>query len=90
VVTHHAPLIRTRPSSPVMRALAGAFVSDVTYLMGGDRVALWVFGHTHRVADLERDGTRVVSNPRGYPHQPVAGFDPACVMEVDNQVSRER
>jgi predicted phosphodiesterase len=82
VVTHHAPLIRTRPSSPVLRALAGAFVSDVTELMGGDRVALWIFGHTHRVADLELRGTRVVSNPRGYPHQPVAGFDPARVIEV--------
>ena len=82
VVTHHAPLIRSRPSSPVLRVLAGAFVSDVTALMGGDRVALWIFGHTHRVADLELHGTRVVSNPRGYPHQPVAGFDPALVVEL--------
>jgi predicted phosphodiesterase len=82
VVTHHAPLIRSRPSSPVLRALAGAFASDVTELMGGDRVALWIFGHTHRVADLELRGTRVVSNPRGYPHQPVVGFDPALVVEL--------
>lgn len=83
VVTHHAPLIRTKPSSPVLRALAGAFASDVTDLMNGDRVALWIFGHTHRVADLELHGTRVISNPRGYPHQPVTGFDPACVIEVN-------
>ena len=82
VVTHHAPLIRSRPSSPVLRSLAGAFASDVTSLMGGDRVALWIFGHTHRVADLELNGTHVVSNPRGYPHQPVAGFDPARVIEL--------
>jgi predicted phosphodiesterase len=83
VVTHHAPLIRSRPSSPVLRALAGAFVSDVTELMGGDRVALWIFGHTHRAADLDLRGTRVVSNPRGYPHQPVAEFDPDFVIEID-------
>jgi predicted phosphodiesterase len=83
VVTHHAPLIRTRPSSPVLRALAGAFASDVTDLMHGDRVGLWIFGHTHRAADLELHGTRVVSNPKGYPHQPVAGFDPGCVIEVN-------
>lgn len=82
VVTHHAPLIRSRPSSPVLRALAGAFASDVTELMGGDRVALWIFGHTHRVADLELRGTRVVSNPRGYPHQPVAEFDPEFMIEL--------
>jgi predicted phosphodiesterase len=82
VVTHHAPLIRTRPSSPLWRALAGAFVSDLTGLMGADRVALWIFGHTHRWADVEVRGTRVLSNPRGYPHEPVADFDPALVVEL--------
>ncbi len=82
VITHHAPLIRTRPSSPLWRALAGAFVSDLTGLMRGDRVALWIFGHTHRWADVEVRGTRVVSNPRGYPHEPVGEFDPELVVEV--------
>jgi predicted phosphodiesterase len=84
VVTHHAPLIRTRPSSPVWRALAGAFASDLTELMGSKRVALWIFGHTHRAADLNVRGTRVVSNPRGYPHEPVAGFDPGYVVEFES------
>jgi predicted phosphodiesterase len=82
VVTHHAPLIRTRPDLALLRALAGAFASDVTGLMGSDRVALWIYGHTHRVADLEVRGTRVLSNPRGYPQEPAAGFDPSCVIEV--------
>jgi predicted phosphodiesterase len=82
VVTHHAPLIRGRPSAPTLRAIAGAFASDVTDLMGAERVALWIFGHTHRTANVEVHGTRVLSNPRGYPHQPVAGFDPGCVIEV--------
>jgi predicted phosphodiesterase len=82
VVTHHAPLIRTRPPTPQLRALAGAFASDVTELMGSERVALWVFGHTHQLADLDVDGTRVLSNPRGYPHQCVAGFDPGRMIEL--------
>ena len=82
VITHHAPLVRVRPPSPVHRALLGAFASDLTALMDGDRVALWIHGHTHRVADLEVDGTRVISNPRGYPHEPVAAFDPRLVVEV--------
>ena len=82
VVTHHAPLIRGRPPSATLRAVAGAFASDVTELMGADRVALWIFGHTHRLANLEMRGTRVVSNPRGYPHQPVDGFDPRCVIDL--------
>ena len=83
VVTHHAPLIRTRPSSELWRAIACAFVSDLSELMGGERVALWIFGHTHRFADLDVRGTRVISNPRGYPHQPVAEFDPGYVVELD-------
>jgi predicted phosphodiesterase len=87
IVTHHAPLIRGRPPSPVLRAVAGAFVSDVTELMGADRVALWIFGHTHRPADLEMRGTHVISNPRGYPHQPVDGFDPGFVIDVSNHGS---
>lgn len=82
VVTHHAPLIRIRPDQAVLRAIAGAFASDVTGLMGSERVDLWIYGHTHRVADLEVRGTRVISNPRGYPHQPVDGFAPGLVIEI--------
>lgn len=82
VITHHAPLIRSRPASPLLQAVAGAFVSDLTELMGGERADLWVFGHTHVAADLDVRGTRVVSNPRGYPRQDIAGWDPARVVEV--------
>ncbi len=81
VVTHHAPLVRRRPSSAPLRAIAGAFASDLSDLMGGG-VALWIFGHTHVVADVEVNGTRVLSNPRGYPTQPAADFDPGLVIEV--------
>jgi predicted phosphodiesterase len=82
VVTHHAPLIRTRPRQPLLRALGGAFASDLTGLMGGERAATWIYGHTHRAADLDVNGTRVVSNPRGYPDQPVDGFDPGRVIAL--------
>lgn len=82
VITHHAPLVRARPPSPPDRALVGAFASDLTALMSGDRVAPWIYGHTHRAADLEVDGTRVISNPRGYPHEPVAAFDAARIVEI--------
>jgi predicted phosphodiesterase len=82
VVTHHQPLIRTRPTEPMYQAIAGAFASDLTDLMGGDRAGLWIYGHTHRVADLDVGGTRVISNPRGYPHEAVEGFDPALVVAL--------
>jgi hypothetical protein len=84
VITHHVPVIRMRPPQPVLRAVAGAFASDLDDLMGGDRVALWIYGHTHRVADLEVRGTVLVSNPRGYPHDLAPGFDPTRVVELDN------
>jgi hypothetical protein len=83
VVTHHGPLPPREPiADPLWRALAGAFVSDLTDLMGAGRVALWVHGHTHRRVDVDVRGTRVLSNPRGYPHEPVAGFEPELVVEV--------
>jgi hypothetical protein len=83
VVTHHAPLPpRDRPTDALWRAVAGAFVSDLTGLMGDDRIAVWIHGHTHRRVDVAVRGTRVVSNPRGYPHEPVEGFDPRLVLEV--------
>ena len=46
------------------------------------RTALWIHGHTHRCVDVAVRGTRVVSNPRGYPHEPVDGFDAGLVLEI--------
>jgi predicted phosphodiesterase len=82
VVTHHAPLVRQRPENPVLAAVGGAFASDLSELMDGERAGLWIFGHIHRVVDTEVNGTRVLSNQRGYPHEPVAGFDPGLVVEL--------
>jgi predicted phosphodiesterase len=82
VITHHAPMIRRRPPSEVLRLVAGAFVSDLSELMGADRVALWIYGHTHQPADLVLDGTRVISNPRGYARESISAFDPAGVYEL--------
>jgi hypothetical protein len=82
VVTHHLPVILRRPAQPLMRALAGAFASDLSELMGAERAVLWVCGHVHRALDARVSGTRVLSNPRGYPREQVAGFDPALVVEV--------
>jgi predicted phosphohydrolase len=82
VITHHAPIVRERPPNPVVAAIGGAFASDLAELMNGDAVDLWVFGHVHRIVDTNVNGTRVLSNQRGYPHEPVAGFDPGLVVEV--------
>jgi predicted phosphodiesterase len=82
VITHHAPLVRARPENPLMAAVGGAFASDLSELMDAEAVDLWIFGHIHRAVDTEVHGTRVLSNQRGYPHEPVAEFDPELVVEV--------
>lgn len=82
VITHHAPYIQWRPPEIALRLVAGAFVSDLAPLMGGDRAAAWIYGHTHRVTDRDVRGTRLLSNPRGYPEERVDGFDAGLVIGV--------
>lgn len=82
VITHHAPVVRRRPENPLMAAVGGAFASDLSEMINADAVDLWVFGHIHRAVDTEVNGTRLLSNQRGYPHEPVPGFDPGLVVEV--------
>jgi len=49
--------------------------------MGGDRVALWIHGHTHTSVDFELNGTRIISNQRGYPREE-SGFQPFLVIDL--------
>lgn len=93
VVTHHGP----HPGS-VHERFAGsiintAFVSDLTPLFG--RADLWIHGHVHDSFDYEINGTRVVTNPRGYATNRLAAaspqelvwenpaFDPQRIAEVN-------
>ncbi len=82
VVTHHAPYVLWRPPEAVLRLVAGAFVSDLAELIHSADAELWIYGHTHRQADLDVSGTRLISNPRGYPDELVDRFDPGLVVEV--------
>jgi predicted phosphodiesterase len=85
VITHHAPSpasIHPRFAGSLINA---CFVSDAGHLAGGDRVQLWVHGHTHDSFDYSLNGTRVVCNPRGYARAGVnenPRFDPHFMVEV--------
>ncbi len=48
--------------------------SDLEDLIRRFDVDLWLHGHTHHNVDYRVGDTRVVSNQRGYPDQPVPGF----------------
>ena len=85
VVTHHAPSPRSIHPRFAGSPLNGCFVSDLEHLMHGERVRLWIHGHTHDSFDYTVRGTRVLCNPRGYVMQGVGEnprFDPALVVEV--------
>ncbi len=79
VITHHAPHRGSIAPPFASHPLNPAFVSDLDVLMG--RAGLWIHGHTHTAFDYDVRGTRVVCNPRGYPHES-SGFDPALVLTV--------
>jgi Icc-related predicted phosphoesterase len=85
VITHHAPSPRSIHPRFEGSPVNACFVSRAEHLLGGDKVALWLHGHTHDSFDYEVEGTRVVCNPRGYRRNEVdenAAFDPALVLSV--------
>lgn len=67
VITHHAPHANSVPKHYKGHDLSPAYASDLTRLMGN--AGLWIHGHIHSSVDYEVNGTRVVSNPRGYMHK---------------------
>ena len=85
VVTHHAPSRQSIHPRFAGSPLNTCFVSDAERLMGGDRVTLWIHGHTHDSFDYAVGGTRVLCNPRGYAKNGVnenAAFDAGLVVQV--------
>lgn len=73
VVTHHAP--SSQCINPRFRGdnLNRFYYHEMTHLMGTPKApAVWCFGHMHAGFDRDFNGTRVVSNPIGYPGE---GYD---------------
>jgi predicted phosphodiesterase len=66
VVTHHFPSPRSIHQRFAKDMLTPAFGSDLEAMLDGDKVQLWIHGHTHDAFDYEVNGTRVLCNPRGY------------------------
>lgn len=66
-------------------ALAAPSTDADVVVLDGERVQLWIHGHTHDSFDYRLNGTRVLCNPRGYARDGVnenALFDPQLVVEV--------
>lgn len=79
VVTHHAPSMKSLGDSA--RSHLDASYANAWDDLMGPGVALWVHGHTHVPVDYDVAGTRVVSNPRGYPGEDTH-YDPELVLDL--------
>lgn len=84
IVTHHAPHAKSIPPRFANDLLSASYASDLTRLMG--KAGLWIHGHVHESSSYCVNGTRVVANPRGYPHKnggvENSDFDPAFIVET--------
>ncbi len=84
VITHHAPHPDSIPPRYRSHHLSPAYASDLSALMG--QAALWIHGHIHDPVDYTVNGTRVISNPRGYMHwnggYENGRFKPAGIWEI--------
>lgn len=63
VVTHHAPHIRS--SRPSLDEAAPAYMVDMSHWLS-PKISCWVHGHTHYNVDYKQNGTRIVSQAKGY------------------------
>ena len=79
VMTHFAPHPRSIAPAYQNHPANPGFIVDLDRLMG--RAELWIHGHTHTAFDYHVHGTRVVCNPRGYPHE-ATGFAPDRVISL--------
>jgi predicted phosphodiesterase len=81
VVTHHAP--SRRSLNPLYAdPMAAAYATHLDALVEESGAPLWIHGHTHHCVDYRLGRTRVVANQRGYPDEPVGGFDPGLVLDL--------
>ncbi|PZP22272.1 metallophosphoesterase [Pseudomonas kuykendallii] len=89
VITHHAPTLRSLQDNPHAGGhLDAAYANRWEALMGGERAALWVHGHSHVAVDYNVAGTRVVCNPRGYPGEE-SGFNDRLVVTLEEGGTHE-
>lgn len=82
VITHHAPHRLSVPAYYENDEHTPCYVSHIPELVRSP-VDLWIHGHIHESLDYTVDGTRVLTNPRGYkPPDENPVFDPNLVVEI--------
>lgn len=70
VISHHGPTTKSIHPRYAGDPLNGAFSSDQSELiLDNPNIKFWIHGHTHDPFDYYVGDTRVMCNPRGYPHE---------------------
>lgn len=82
VISHHLPSPRSVPLRFISSGINGGFMEDMTRYFT-DPIKLWCHGHTHNACDYVENGVRVICNPRGYPIEQEATFNPYHLIELE-------
>jgi len=82
VITHHGISRQSVPDHFMGGPSQPAYTSELTEFVLGHPCRLWIHGHTHWAFDYRIGETRVLANPRGYPHETTHGFNPKLIVEV--------
>lgn len=80
LVTHHAPSEHSLDPRREQSLLDSSFANGWEHLFGPG-LDLIIHGHTHYTCDYEKLGTRVVSNPRGYPGEDT-DYNPSFLVSL--------
>jgi predicted phosphodiesterase len=63
--------------------LTPSFSSNLEHIIQQHQPAAWIHGHTHDSFDYSIGKTRVICNPKGYPHEPNRNFRRDLVIEIE-------
>jgi hypothetical protein len=79
---HHGVLAEAIAPEERRTLSSAAYASDLASIFERAACDLVVTGHAHHGFDIVRSGTRFLSNPRGYPFEKNARFNPTLVVEL--------
>lgn len=69
VVTHHLPHPNSTPEKFRESPTDHFFMCNMTGAIMDRKPKMWLHGHTHDPCDYVVGATRIICNPRGYPHE---------------------
>jgi Icc-related predicted phosphoesterase len=82
VVTHHGVSRQSVPKIYINDPTQPAYTSELTEFILENQPNLWIHGHTHQAFDYKIGNTRVLTNPKGYPHEKSHGFNSDPRLQV--------